>query len=142
MAIGEYHYPRECRSRLHGSVPSKRKIYIRLIVQSLLEERGGLGKIFEDGFPEGFEQIGQATDQVQAPKAASDKTLRDYYANLEVEYGADMDTVKAAYRNLMRKYHPDKFAHDENMQQLSTQLSQEITRAYQAIESYWKHGKY
>lgn len=107
-----------------------------------VEERGGLGKIFEDGFPEGFEQIGQATDQVQAPKAASDKTLRDYYANLEVEYGADMDTVKAAYRNLMRKYHPDKFAHDENMQQLSTQLSQEITRAYQAIESYWKHGKY
>lgn len=107
-----------------------------------VEDRGGIGAIFEDNFPEGFEQIGQATNQVTQPKSSSDKTLRDYYANLEVEYGADMETVKISYRNLMRKYHPDKFAHDDNMQELSTQLTQEITSAYRAIESYWKHGKY
>ena len=107
-----------------------------------VEERGGLGALFEEKFPEGFETIGQAGGNVQPPKPASDKTLKDYYANLEVEYGADMETVKISYRNLMRKYHPDKFAHDENMQRLSTELAQEITSAYRAIESYWKHGKY
>lgn len=112
---------------------------------SKIDEKGGLGAIFEQEFPEGFEQIGDEVGTHKPftpPKSASEKTLRDYYANLEVEYGADMTTVKTSYRNLMRKYHPDKFAHDENMQQLSTQLSQEITRAYQAIESYWKTGKY
>ncbi len=107
-----------------------------------VEDRGGIGKIFEDKFPEGFETIGSPSDHVQPPKSGTDKTLRDYYANLEVEYGADMATVKASYRKLMRKYHPDKFAHDDDMQQLSTELSQELTRAYQAIESYWKNGKY
>ena len=112
-----------------------------------IDERGGLGAIFEQSFPDGFEAIGgqHSSSQhggFQAPKNASDKTLRDYYANLEVEYMADLDTVKVAYRNLMRKYHPDKFAQSDEMQQLSTQLTQEITRAYQAIESYWKTGKY
>lgn len=96
---------------------------------------------------EGFEHIGSdaaASGQstYTQPKAASEKTLKDYYANLEVEYGADMDTVKASYRRLMRKYHPDRFAANDEMQQLSTSLTQELTVAYQAIENYWKTGRY
>lgn len=109
------------------------------------EERGGLNAIFDEGdAPEGFEHIGNDPQphNYSPPKSATEKTLRDYYANLEVEYGADLDTVKASYRRLMRKYHPDRFAHDENMQELSTELTQELTRAYQAIESYIKTGKY
>ena len=68
--------------------------------------------------------------------------VREYYANLECDYGADMDTVKESYRRLMRKYHPDKFANDPEMEALATNLSQELTRAYQAVESYWKTGRY
>lgn len=100
-----------------------------------------------DGPSEGFEQIGGGPapsqgGRVSEPKSASEKTMRDYYANLEVEYGADMSVVKESYRNLMRKYHPDKFTHDPNMEALSTKLTQEITYAYRAIESYHKTGKY
>lgn len=89
---------------------------------------------------EGFETIGAGG--APHPRYSDQKTLREYYANLEVEYLADMDTVKAAYRNLMRKYHPDKYTSDPSMEALSTQISQELTRAYQAIESYWKSGKF
>jgi|AP45_3_1055517.scaffolds.fasta_scaffold27654_3 DnaJ-domain-containing protein 1 len=98
----------------------------------------------EDGPQEGFEHIGGGPGKTnyEQPKSASEKTLRDYYANLEVEYGADMETVKASYRRLMRKYHPDKFAANDEMQSLSTELTQELTVAYQAIENYWKSGKY
>jgi len=109
------------------------------------DDGGGLNSLFDaEPDKEGFEHIGgdAPKNNYTPPKSATDKTLRDYYANLEVEYGADMDTVKAAYRDLMRRYHPDRFAHDENMQDLSTELTQELTRAYQAIESYWKTGKY
>lgn len=99
------------------------------------------------GLSQGFEQIGGGQDpdsggRVSPPKSASEKTIRDYYANLEVEYGADMDTVKESYRNLMRKYHPDKFTHDPSMEAKATSLTQEITYAYRAIESYHKTGKY
>ncbi len=90
----------------------------------------------------GFEYIGEGGPSFTPPKAEHEKTLRDYYANLEVEYGADMNTVKASYRTLMRKYHPDKFSSDPQMEDLSTQLTQELTRAYRAIESYWNTGKY
>lgn len=97
----------------------------------------------EEAPKEGFEHIGgPGKASYEQPKSASEKTLRDYYANLEVEYGADMDTVKASYRRLMRKYHPDKFASNDDMEALSTQLTQELTVAYQAIENYWKSGKY
>lgn len=90
----------------------------------------------------GFEQIGTQGPSYVPPKSATEKTLRDYYANLECEYGADMDTVKESYRRLMRMYHPDKYTHDPRMEELSTELTQELTRAYQSIEAYWKTGKY
>lgn len=103
-------------------------------------------KEFDDpersGSGSGFEHIGNDTPSFTPPRSEHDKTLRDYYANLEVEYGADMETVKASYRRLMRKYHPDKFSSDPQMEDLSTKLSQELTRAYRAVESYWKTGKY
>lgn len=108
-----------------------------------IEERGGLGALFEEAIDQGFESIGEADDRrVRRPKSSTEKTLRDYYANLEVPYGSDMETVKEAYRKLMRRYHPDRFAHNDQMQELSTSLTQEITRAYQAIESYWRSGRY
>lgn len=103
-------------------------------------------KEFDDDEPStdasGFEYIGEGGASFSPPRPEHEKTLRDYYANLEVEYGADMNTVKASYRALMRKYHPDKFASDPQMEDLSTQLTQELTRAYRAIESYWNTGKY
>lgn len=108
-------------------------------------------KEFEDGRTDapqgttdagGFEHIGTSGPSYAPPKPGSEKTLRDYYANLECEYGADMDTVKESYRRLMRQYHPDKYTKDPRMEELSTELTQELTRAYKAIESYWKTGKY
>lgn len=76
------------------------------------------------------------------PKGASEKTIREYYANLEVPMGADLETVKESYRRLMRKYHPDRHSADPEMEKLATELSQELTRAYQAVESYIKTGNY
>src|SRR5687767_7998959 len=38
--------------------------------------------------------------------------IRRYYANLELPIGAPLSEVKAAYRRLMRRYHPDRHQHD------------------------------
>ncbi|RDV37283.1 hypothetical protein DV096_14995 [Bradymonadaceae bacterium TMQ3] len=111
------------------------------------EERGGLRSIITpEGTDEGWEDIGQnprkASTSTAPPVSQGPKTLRDYYANLEVPYGSDLPTVKAAYRTMMRRYHPDNFANDPEMEKVATNLSQELAVAYQAIERYLRTGSY
>jgi DnaJ-domain-containing protein 1 len=100
------------------------------------EESGGFSRIVEPLADElGFEP--------PAPQAPSgEKTIREYYANLEVPYGSDLETVKESYRRLMRKYHPDRHSADPEMEELATELTQELTRAYQAVKSYLETGRY
>ncbi len=61
------------------------------------------------------------------------KQLAQYYANLELEEGASLDDVKAAYRELMRKYHPDKHLGDPARHKAATELAQSLTQAYHAL---------
>ena len=112
------------------------------------EERGGIRSIFEpepgprDG--EGFEKIG-GDPRGHAPPgdpSSDDKTIHDYYANLEVPYGSDLTTVRQSYRRLMRKYHPDNFADDPEKEAMATRLSQELSVAYRQIQSYLESGRH
>ena len=112
------------------------------------EERGGFRSIFEDrgGARAEWEEIGRGGDPYERSAGPAlgpgRKTIEDYYANLEVPFGSDMDTVKSAYRRLMRKYHPDNFANDAEKEATATRLSQELSVAYQAIQEYLRTGRY
>lgn len=64
------------------------------------------------------------------------KTLAQYYANLEVPVGADLETVKRAYRKLMRRYHPDRHAGDPAKFKAATELAQNLTRAYMEVKKH------
>lgn len=64
------------------------------------------------------------------------KQLRVWYARLELEPGATRDEVRHAFRELMRRYHPDRFANDARGEELATQLSQELTVAYEGLSEY------
>lgn len=88
------------------------------------------------------EELGFDPGAMSPPPPRGEKTIREYYANLEVPYGSDLETVKESYRRLMRKYHPDKHSKDSDTEALATELTQELTRAYRAIESYLKTGRY
>ena len=102
---------------------------------SEFEQHGGFRKIVEPI----VEEFGFTAPE---PSPSGEKTLREYYANLEVPYGSDIETVKESYRRLMRKYHPDKHSSSPEMEAIATELTQEITRAYRAIESYLSTGHY
>lgn len=112
------------------------------------EDRGGFRSVFDDSQydDDGFETIG---DRQQGPRHSrppsgepDQKTIRDYYANLEVPFDSDLPTVRQAYRKLMRKYHPDNFADDPQQEKMATQLSQELSVAYEAIKNYLSTGSY
>lgn len=72
--------------------------------------------------------------RARPPRAPTrEAELRQWYANLELPYGASADEVRAAYRRLMRRYHPDLHHGDEAAQRVATELSQALRRAYEGL---------
>jgi DnaJ-domain-containing protein 1 len=57
-----------------------------------------------------------------------------YYANLELKEGADFPEIKASYKRLMKKYHPDKFHHDEQKRKYAEQVTQKLNEAFRYFE--------
>lgn len=98
-----------------------------------------------DGGIEGFaervaEQARKQGERLDAGKHTLNpeylRQLRTWYARLELEPGATADDVRTAFRDLMRRYHPDRFAQDPRGEELATQLSQELTVAYEGLTEY------
>ncbi|MCS7054100.1 MAG: J domain-containing protein [Ignavibacterium sp.] len=58
----------------------------------------------------------------------------DYYSILGVDINASKEEIKKAYIELMKKYHPDKFAHlSKEFQELANKKAQKINKAYEYL---------
>lgn len=66
--------------------------------------------------------------------------MKDPYTVLGIQRSATDDEVKAAYRELAKKYHPDNYA-DSPLGDLAVEKMQEINEAYDKIMSERKRGK-
>ena len=64
--------------------------------------------------------------------------MRDYYEILNVERGADADTIKKAYRKLAMKYHPDR--NDGSAE--AEEKFKEATEAYEVLRDPQKRAQY
>jgi DnaJ-domain-containing protein 1 len=58
------------------------------------------------------------------------------YAALEVPPGSNFETVRKAYRNLMRKYHPDRHTASPEKQKAANELAQKLTASYDVLEKH------
>ena len=63
--------------------------------------------------------------------------MADYYDLLGVNRDADSDTLKRAYRNLARKYHPDI-----NKEPGAEDRFKEIGKAYEVLGDPQKRARY
>ncbi|MDA0839028.1 MAG: J domain-containing protein [Planctomycetota bacterium] len=63
-----------------------------------------------------------------------DPKLAGFYANLEIPYGAGVDKARHAWKNLLKKYHPDLHHHDPEERRIANELTSQLTRAYREIE--------
>jgi DnaJ like chaperone protein len=63
--------------------------------------------------------------------SASRDTAEQYYAVLGLEPGADMESIKKAYRKLSMTYHPDKVSHlGDEFRAVAEEKMKEINAAY------------
>ncbi len=63
------------------------------------------------------------------------KKIDDYRTLLEVEKSADLKTLKTAYRNVMKQWHPDKFHADEDGRIIAEEKSKILIEAYHFLVS-------
>jgi hypothetical protein len=72
------------------------------------------------------------------PQPPADESLRQDYANLEVPFGADIETVRNSYRSLMLRYHPDKHADDPEKHRIALEITKKINESFERIRA--RHG--
>ncbi len=60
--------------------------------------------------------------------------LAELYANLEVPVGSDLETVKASWKRLLKKYHPDLHSSDPEKRKTAAELTARLNEAYQKLE--------
>ena len=59
--------------------------------------------------------------------------MKDPYSILGVSKKASDEEVKAAYKALVRKYHPDNYGDDNPLKELANEKMQEVNQAYDEI---------
>jgi DnaJ-domain-containing protein 1 len=71
--------------------------------------------------------------QRPARPGSSDAQVMDWHKTLDVPVGADLAQIKSAYRQMMRRYHPDMHAGNPQKQKAATELSVRVTAAYNGL---------
>ena len=67
--------------------------------------------------------------------------LHDYYRTLEVEPGASWEDVKRSYRELVKVWHPDRFAHDPALERKAQTKLKQINLAFECLEEFYARNQ-
>lgn len=68
--------------------------------------------------------------------SGADAQVAEWYRTLNLAPGADFAEIKASYRSLMRKYHPDMHAGNPAKQKAANELSMKVTAAYNGLQTH------
>jgi curved DNA-binding protein CbpA len=63
--------------------------------------------------------------------------VKQYLANLELSPGATWTDVERAYARMLERYRPEKHAADPERHRAAQELTDSLTRAYQALQRYF-----
>ncbi|MGH1338619.1 MAG: TerB family tellurite resistance protein [Aureispira sp.] len=79
--------------------------------------------------------LGVENNEFESIKAMFYKEMNAYYTILEVPPSASDSMVKAAYREMLKKYHPDKLEHlGEGVKQAAVSKFMKVQKAYENIK--------
>lgn len=90
----------------------------------------------EDAWEKAYENARRRAGVRGEPPTDPAADRRRWYKTLEVEPGADLKTVRRAYRRLLLQYHPDRYANDPDKQKAATEVTRRLTEAYNGLTRY------
>ena len=64
--------------------------------------------------------------------------LRRYFEVLEIPVNASYEEARAAYRDMIRVWHPDKFAQNSRLEAKATEKLKQIITAWKHLEKHYK----
>lgn len=90
----------------------------------------------EEAWDRAFEAARAQSARAGQPMPTMDPRLMRLRWLRTLELGADAseDDIRRAYRKLMRKYHPDRFASDPEKYKAATEVARKITEAYNGLK--------
>jgi DnaJ-domain-containing protein 1 len=86
----------------------------------------------EDAWERAFEQA-RARAGVPQPRVDPNEQRRRWAKTLEIELDATPDEIRRAYRRLLVRFHPDKFATDPEKYKVATEVTRKLTEAYNGL---------
>jgi DnaJ-domain-containing protein 1 len=86
------------------------------------------------GEPLGDGPGGRRRPEFRRAAGEDGNAVRRAYAALEVPPGSNFETVRRAYRTLMRKYHPDLHTSTPEKQKSANEITQKLTDSYKLLE--------
>ncbi len=66
--------------------------------------------------------------------------VRQWYANLELTPGTSLEKIEARYRELVKKYDPERHASDAEKHRAATKLVAGLTEAYRGLTEHLREG--
>ncbi len=129
--------------RLFNIARAELKDAARKLKTSAEELLGGTESAGPNVVDEDNEEVRREKEKASARRTSdpSQAMIQRYYANLELPIGASLSEVKAAYRRLMRRYHPDLHQEDAKKAEVATKLAQELRVAYEALVAHLEAQK-
>lgn len=95
-------------------------------------------KSYEDWFKEASR--GSSSSRRPEAKTIPPQILKDY-ATLGVPPGSTIEIIKAAYKKLLKAYHPDKHSGNAEAVRHATEFTTTFNTAYARLEEYLLTGK-
>lgn len=106
------------------------------IIRSNIQSPGDQQKTDHFNDHDFFEQqTNRSSQSTHERKTDRDPELATYYANLEVPYGSDLETIRQARNRLIKKYHPDLHSSDPEKQRIANELVTGINHAYTQLKA-------
>jgi len=92
---------------------------------------------------------GRATSEAKEPRGGAragsrgpqspptpPEALRGDYANLEVPFGSDIETVRRSYKRLVLQYHPDRHAGNPEKLRVATEITKKLNESFERIRAF------
>ncbi|HOY67148.1 MAG TPA: J domain-containing protein [Candidatus Ozemobacteraceae bacterium] len=97
-----------------------------------------LAEFESDDLPWPDEETGPGGPAPAGARREPDARLQRCYNRLEIPIGSDLATVRKAWKEMMKRYHPDRHGNDPEKLATATRLCQELTEAYLELSRFLK----